>query len=72
MPQIRSTNAKMNIFFDLLHPHSVDFTYDNVKKFINTPFVVRTKPAKMVNTWGKKPMVVFRGNNNVQRNVNNI
>ena len=61
MPTIKSASARATAFFDLLHPHSMDFSFDNIRRFINTPFVLKTKSAKMVATWGRKPMVILRG-----------
>ena len=61
MPTIRSPSMKVTAYLDLLHPHSVDFTFDNVTKFVNTPFVLKTKKEKMAKTWGDKPMLILRG-----------
>lgn len=61
MPGIRSLLARGDFYFDLLHPPQVDFTFENIKKFINTPFVVRCKKAKMKKDWGFRPLLILRG-----------
>ena len=61
MPQIRNQNVIVDDFFDMLHPNMMDFTFENIKKFINTPFLLRSKQAKMSNSWGNKPMLVLKG-----------
>ena len=61
MPTIRGALMKINAYFELLHPHSVDLSFENVTKFVNTPFVLKTKKEKMARTWGTKPMLILRG-----------
>lgn len=61
MPGIRTQAAIVSDFFELLHPHSMDFQFANISKFINTPFVLKTKADKMMSNWGKKPMIILKG-----------
>ncbi|CAH1781642.1 unnamed protein product [Owenia fusiformis] len=61
MPEIRDTGASISTFFKQIYPHHMDFTFENIKKYINTPFHMETKHAKMNDKWGNKPMVILRG-----------
>lgn len=62
MPLIRSARtADVNSFFQLIYPRHTDFTYENIKKFIMSPFAVEFKREKLAKEWKKRPLLVLKG-----------
>lgn len=61
MPDIRNPSI-VTEYFEIQYPHSVDLSFENVKKFINTPFVLKLRADKMNKTWVKaRPLLEVKG-----------
>ncbi|KAK3604651.1 hypothetical protein CHS0354_007194 [Potamilus streckersoni] len=54
MPTIRNRLAFVTDYFTLRYPNFVDFTYENIKRFVRTPFILEFNKYKLEKEWADK------------------
>ncbi|XP_077987635.1 guanylate cyclase soluble subunit beta-2-like [Glandiceps talaboti] len=60
VPRLRNFDAKLNVFFNLIHPQ-IDWNLESMSKFINQLFVLETKKSMVASEWEGRPMLQLRG-----------
>ncbi|KAM4771137.1 guanylate cyclase soluble subunit beta-2-like [Rhinophrynus dorsalis] len=60
VPGLQTMSIRLDQYFSTVHPE-VTLTISNVRKFINSQFVFRTKREMMPESWRHRPMLELRG-----------
>lgn len=60
VPGLQTMDIRVDDYFSTVHPE-VTLTIPNVRKFINSQFVLRTKREMMPEAWKQRPMLELRG-----------
>ncbi|XP_063298577.1 guanylate cyclase soluble subunit beta-2-like [Pelobates fuscus] len=60
VPGIQIMGIRLDQYFNTVHPE-VTLTISNVRKFINSQFVFRTRREMMPESWKNRPMLELRG-----------
>ncbi|XP_063772076.1 guanylate cyclase soluble subunit beta-2-like isoform X2 [Pseudophryne corroboree] len=60
VPGLQTMGIRLDQYFSTVHPE-VTLTISNVRKFINSQFVFRTKREMMPESWKQRPMLELRG-----------
>ncbi|XP_072264022.1 guanylate cyclase soluble subunit beta-2-like [Pyxicephalus adspersus] len=60
VPGLQTMDIRVDEYFSTVHPE-VTLTIPNVRKFINSQFVLRTKREMMPESWRQRPMLELRG-----------
>ncbi|CAJ0961645.1 unnamed protein product [Ranitomeya imitator] len=60
VPGLQTMGIRLDQYFSTVHPE-VTLTISNVRKFINSQFVFRTKREMMPESWRERPMLELRG-----------
>ncbi|KAM4694359.1 guanylate cyclase soluble subunit beta-2-like [Discoglossus pictus] len=60
VPGLQTMGIRLDQYFSTMHPE-VTLTISNVRKFINSQFVFRTKREMMPESWKHRPMLELRG-----------
>ncbi|XP_053316985.1 guanylate cyclase soluble subunit beta-2-like [Spea bombifrons] len=60
VPGIQIMGIRLDQYFSTVHPE-VTLTISNIRKFINSQFVFRTKREMMPESWKHRPMLELRG-----------
>ena len=61
MPSIRNRSAEMKDFFRMKYPRFTEMTFENLKKFIMTPFILELRKERMSKDWTKRPPLLIKG-----------
>ncbi|XP_062600671.1 guanylate cyclase soluble subunit beta-2-like [Saccostrea cucullata] len=61
MPSIRIRSSEMKDYFLLRYPRCTDLTYDNIQRFIRSPFILELRRERMQKTWTKRPPLLIKG-----------
>ncbi|XP_059845309.1 guanylate cyclase soluble subunit beta-2-like [Hypanus sabinus] len=60
VPGLATMDIQLDAYFTIVHP-AVTFNISTIRKFINSPFLLRTKQAMMLESWKHCPMLELRG-----------
>ncbi|CAH1244445.1 GUCY1B3 [Branchiostoma lanceolatum] len=60
VPGIQTINIKVNDYFELIHPE-IPLSFEQIKKFINSQFILEAKRLMMPTAWGGRPTLQLRG-----------
>ncbi|XP_069755199.1 guanylate cyclase soluble subunit beta-2-like [Narcine bancroftii] len=60
VPGLRTVDIQLDAYFSIVHPE-VTFKISTIQKFINSPFLLRTKQEMMPESWKHRPMLYLRG-----------
>ncbi|XP_078693469.1 guanylate cyclase soluble subunit beta-2-like isoform X1 [Branchiostoma floridae x Branchiostoma belcheri] len=60
VPGIQTINIKVNDYFELIHPE-IPLSFEQIKKFINSQFILEAKRLMMPAAWGGRPTLQLRG-----------
>lgn len=61
MPSIRNRSSEMKDYFLLRYPRCTDLTFDNIQRFIRSPFILEMRRERMQKTWTKRPPLLIKG-----------
>lgn len=61
MPNIRNRHATVTNYFTLRYPNCVDLSFENIKRFVQSPFVLEMKKDEMEKDWTEKPPIQIKG-----------
>ncbi|KAM8977602.1 guanylate cyclase soluble subunit beta-2-like [Pelodytes ibericus] len=60
VPGMQIVGSRLDEYFTLMHPQ-VTFSFTNIQTFINSQFVLKTRPEMMPESWKYYPMLKLRG-----------
>ncbi|XP_051874564.1 guanylate cyclase soluble subunit beta-2-like [Pristis pectinata] len=60
VPGLQTMDIQLDAYFTIVHPE-VTFKISSIQKFINSPFLLRTKREMMPESWKHRPMLELRG-----------